>query len=186
MDPWLRSFSTLVFSAAAAGDLTLTFQSIINQIELVTKAWTVADPMGQFIVLEQAMNPDIVFDTPSSPNARKYDSATKQLTWNLNGFPYIVSGTGDNKTYIYEMEYHIRLDTAAHGFQSDTFYLTNGYTKLEYAFYDGTGKLMDESGKYIYNSDGTINTSSDMVATLRTLDFKVPAVKVQYQYIITL
>ncbi len=175
---WLAEISTRSFSASNASELTISLGNILNQINLITKAWTVSDPMGPYIAFDTAYNTannGIAAD--SAANLRNYNTNTRTLKWNLNGETHTSIGSGDSKTDIYTLTYRVRLDTSAQGFEENTYYLTNGYTELAYAFYDGNNQLLDEAGQPIYNPDGTVNQSSDKVTTLRTLGFKVPAVK---------
>ena len=175
---WLAEISTRSFSAGNASELAISFGNILNQINLITKAWTVSDPMGPYIVFDMAYNTaNSGFAADSAANLRNYNTNTRTLTWNLNGETHTSTGSEDNKTDIYTLTYRVRLDTSAQGFKENKYYLTNGYTELAYAFYDGNNQLLDEAGQPIYNPDGTVNQSSDKVTTLRTLGFKVPAVK---------
>ncbi len=176
---WLTSISTRCFSADNTDQLNQSFDSIIKQIQLITKAWTVSDPMGQYIVFDTDYNGrsprNIAVD--SSSNIRNFSTASNTLVWNLNGETHTTTGSTGNELYTYTLTYRVSLNTAASGFAENQYYLTNGVTSLSYAFYNESGKLLDENGNLIYNTDGSVNSSSDRVTTLRTLSFKVPAVK---------
>jgi hypothetical protein len=148
---WLGNISSAVYTAANSDSINQTFTSIITQIQLIAQAGTVTDPMGQYIVFDSAYNStnnDITTDDGTS--LRDYDSSTRTLTWNTNGSTPTQSGDW----YIYTLSYRVSLNTAASGFQENTYYLTNGVTTLSYAFYDGTGRLMDEAGNYITTRTG--------------------------------
>jgi hypothetical protein len=177
---WLRTFSN-AYAASDATELLGAFEAIIDQIELVTKAWSVTAPMGAYISFDSLMSSDALpgaIVTPTSENGY-------QLTWNLQQTTPVVTSSGSGSNYTYTLKYSITLDTTAPGFEENKYYLTGGYTYLNYALYKFDSSdvnheypiLIDEEGNEIYNPDGSINTSSDGVTGSRTLAFKISAVK---------
>ncbi len=143
-----------------ANDIETSFGDISKATSLLSKSWIVTNPMGQYIRLNA--------DTLKCNKAVTVSTDGNTLTWNLNG----LSGKSDNGYHTYTLTYPITLDTSAEGFQekngsANKYYPTNGYTKLDYLYYDKNGNFLDKDGKVLATAPAAPNAIS----------FNVPGVK---------
>lgn len=181
----------MVVSASDSEQLNQKFELIIDRIKLAVDAWKVTDPipadnhmkfMG-IIYEDRKTHDDDAFDKCPEVNT------SGELVWNLRADLFsdytklINTDTGEEITTIhnaddyekfrgpitirYELTYQVHLNTADSGFVSGQFERTNGITKLDYY-------LQDDSGNYITDAGTAVG---DGESALRTLYFKVPAVK---------
>lgn len=150
--------STSNYIDAASGEaLSIGFTDIVNRIKQLASAWEVTDPMGsKYIVLDE--------DSIEGSNNVTLNSAKDTITWDIKNDTPIITTSNGVTSYAYQLTYSITLDTAASGFEEGKYYLTNGYTKLDYFFAE---EVFDENGELIAGTE----------SPLRTIDFKVPAVK---------
>jgi Mg-chelatase subunit ChlD len=169
---FLKSISSSYYPANNATEVNTSFGSISHLIGLLTEAWKVTDPMGDFINFGEVTS-------IQNSKAASFDKDRKTLTWDVKSdTPTSTETPEDGKTvYTYSLSYSITLDTAAQGFEesaknsdgSETakYYPTNGYTALSYLFYNQDGQITDESGKVLKDQDA---------AALSTIGFNVPGV----------
>ena len=171
---WLTSIATQNFDNEDSDDVTIAFDKIIKTIKSLTEAWVVTDPMGSDLILFDQEKSDVAVDNPAA--VKNYDTATKTLYWNLkNAVVDEVTGSGDNTTYTYKMEYYVTLNTKDANFKDKVnneavWNKTNGRTTLEYCFKkteNGAETIVDEAGNPV-----DMTTYKNPI-----IDFNVPAVK---------
>lgn len=171
---WLTSIATQNFDNEDSDDVTIAFDKIIKTIKSLTEAWVVTDPMGSDLILFDQEKSGVAVDNPAA--VKNYDTATKTLYWNLkNAVVDEVTGSGDNTTYTYKMEYYVTLNTKDANFKDKVnneavWYKTNGRTTLEYCFKkteNGVETIVDEAGNPV-----DMTTYKNPI-----IDFNVPAVK---------
>lgn len=171
---WLTSIATQNFDNDDADDVTIAFDKIIKTIKSLTEAWVVTDPMGSDLILFDQEKSGVAADNPAA--VKNYDTATKTLYWNLkNAVVDEVTGSGDNTTYTYKLEYYVTLNTKDANFKDKVnneavWYKTNGRTTLEYCFKkteNGAETIVDEAGNPV-----DMTTYKNPI-----IDFNVPAVK---------
>lgn len=117
---WLGEFSIVKTTT----DLDQVFEDIASQIEKLTEAWTVTDPMGQYAKFSR-------FATQKPDHILSYDEGTSTITWNLRQDEFESSGSGSKKTYTYEFSYYVTLNNLET--QPEVDYPLNRNTTLEYA-----------------------------------------------------
>ena len=142
---WLSSIATSgCYKNAADGDkLTISFQQIADSIKKLLAAWTVEDPMGQYIQLTE----DSIAKLTANKKVGLSDDK-REFVWNLWGeTPTKIEEKDSTKYYTYTLTYSVKLDTAAEGFEEDKFYPTNKATKLTYVLdaVDSEGNLKPET-----------------------------------------
>ena len=137
---FLRRISTNYFSADNADDLNTAFGDISDLIALLTEAWKVTDPMGEYIKFGEIR---------TSQGEAVADCPDDVLVWDLKSDVPSTSGTDTEKTYTYTLQYTITLNTLKGGYTAGDEYATNGYTYLTYVFYNGDGQMVDEDGKVL-------------------------------------
>lgn len=171
---WLTSIATQNFDNKDSDDVTIAFDKIIKTIKSLTEAWVVTDPMGSDLILFDQEKSGVAVD--NSAAVKNYDTATKTLYWNLkNAVVDEVTGSGDNTTYTYKMEYYVTLNTKDANFKDKVnneavWYKTNGRTTLEYCFKkteNGVETIVDEAGNPV-----DMTTYKNPI-----IDFNVPAVR---------
>ena len=135
--------------------MSQAFTEVIPPVFTKPIPWTVADPMGQYIVY------DGLADEWSQENNRvTFDQANSQLTWVLTESKYAEviqpePAEGALPQYHYRLNYRVRLDNTQSGFVPEQSYAANGETVLRYVVKEET--------------DGTAAFSEE-----RTLEFDVP------------
>lgn len=133
IDAWLASFANK--NVAAGADIDLGLGQISQIIQNQAKAWILRDPIpaANYITFSFDDNEDIPDLATNHDAVFGYDSANRELVWNLKaeipGEPVEENGV---KWYHYETKYTIRLNTAGEGFVEDQPYATNGTTTLSY------------------------------------------------------
>ena len=116
---------TYAYDAEDSGQLNAAFANIASSVsEGNTGAGTkVVDPMGEFIDFGEVKN--VKGGTAST------DTSKRTLTWTLDPAQADTSTEGGKTTYTFTLTYSITLNTAKEGFEENTNYPTNGYTRLE-------------------------------------------------------
>ena len=116
------------FVGSSAPDLSRIFTVINNQISMLAKAWTITDPMGEYIqYIEKKTN-----------NASSVSYDNKVLNWDLKEDTTVNQGMAPG-VKLYTMTYLVRLDTISiaekdwNGVLSD-YFPTNKTTTLIYSF----------------------------------------------------
>ena len=137
---FLRRISTNYFSADNTEGLDTAFGDISDLIALLTEAWKVTDPMGEYIKFGE-------ITTSQGESVAKCTDGT--LVWDLKSDIPSSSGTDTEKTYTYTLQYTITLNTLKDGYKAGVDYATNGYTYLTYVFYNEDGQMVDEDGKVL-------------------------------------
>ena len=133
IDAWLSTFANK--NVAAGDNIDFGLGQISSIIQNQAKAWILTDPIPgeNFIVFDPADNPNIPDASVNPDNVLTYDSAKKELTWNLKGEMPVKSQAEDGATWhYYQAKYTVRLDTADPSFVEDQPYETNGTTTLSY------------------------------------------------------
>lgn len=169
---WLSSISNDCKKANNADELSATFETYIERIQMAIDAWKVNDPVPGPLSIES-----VSLDGHNNQSVTKDDHS---LIWNLRAdLPYakIYNEAGKEVTYDdykanpdaeytikYSLTYRVVLDSRSA--EPDTYYKTNGRTTLDY--------YLTRDGAYIGNDGMEIPDSED---AMLTLDFKVPAVK---------
>lgn len=141
-------------TAGNTEELSGAFTSIMESIKSVTEIeetissssiWVVTDPMSavapsnvEFLHFwdvngnkaESLLNED----NPATENTASIVSVddVDSIKWDLKNSVYKQSDTDTSKTYVYELKYRVRLNTAAEDFEAGEIYNTNGTTYLEY------------------------------------------------------
>lgn len=140
------------FSANMSDQLKIVFENIVKRIQVATEAWTVTDPLSQW------MNKDQEAVGIEADAAYGYDSAAGEIKWDLRkDFTFRTSTetkTDGNTTvkttyYIYTRSYTVKLDNIKCA--PNTYYLTNGATELVYALHDSNGELDTEVRHAYFN-----------------------------------
>ena len=140
------------FSANMSDQLKIVFENIVKRIQVATEAWTVTDPLSQW------MNKDQEAVGIEADAAYGYDSAAGEIKWDLRkDFTFKTSTetkTDGNTTvkttyYIYTRSYTVKLDNIKCA--PNTYYLTNGATELVYALHDSNGELDTEVRHAYFN-----------------------------------
>lgn len=147
IDTWLSSFANK--NVPAGNDIDWGLGQITDIIKNQAKAWILTDliPAENHIKFLPEDNSNIPLD--NTDNVFYYDTANKQLVWNLKGDAPDRAEPVDNVNwYVYEESYIVRLDTLDKGFTAEADYATNGSTTLTYM-------LTDENG----NLDSTLHTA---------------------------
>lgn len=145
---FLQSITHAYYSADNSDQLNTAFGDISDLIALLTEAWQVTDPMGEYIQFGKVENNGHY--TQGNTVASCSDGT---LVWDLKSdIPFSTSGTSADKTYTYKLCYTITLDTLKTGFQQGKEYAANGYTYLTYVFYNEDGQLVDENGNVLEKS----------------------------------
>lgn len=145
---FLQSITHAYYSADNSDQLNTAFGDISDLIALLTEAWQVTDPMGEYIKFGEVVN-----NGKHTQGAAVAGCSNGTLSWDLKSdIPYSTSGSGTNKTYTYKLCYTITLDTLKTGFQQGKEYAANGYTYLTYVFYNEDGQLVDENGNVLEKS----------------------------------
>ena len=116
---------TYAYDAEDSAQLNAAFANIASSVsEGSTGAGTkVVDPMGEFIDFGEVKN--VKGGTAST------DTSKRTLTWTLDPAQADTSTEGGKTTYTFTLTYSITLNTAKEGFEENTNYPTNGYTRLE-------------------------------------------------------
>lgn len=150
VEDWLSNEIASTGCGKEVGEnITIDFLTIVQRIKTLMQAWSVEDPMGQYI--------NYVEGSASNNNASFKDGKLTWLLWKETVTP------DANGVYTYKMSYKVTLDTAAEGFEEGKFYPTNGATKLNYIV-----NLTDEEG----------NPNPDITdQDLKSDYFNVPTVK---------
>lgn len=173
---WLTDISTKApYSADDADELLGAFESIVQQIEMMTNAWQVADPMGEKI--EFVSGTGVVND--GNNQEKIFDTANKKLVWDLT--KATPKNSGDVHTY--EMTYRVRLNNL--GAAKDVYYLTNGettltynYTKTETVNGNQVTYVTDDQGHRVFDATtGKVIKGMEKWAENQVAEFKVPKVK---------
>lgn len=169
---WLSSISNDCKKANNADELSATFETYIERIQMAIDAWKVNDPVPgplsiESVSLDGHNNQSVTKDDHSLiwnlrsdlPYAKIYNEAGKEVTYN----DYKANPDAEY-TIKYSLTYRVVLDSRSA--ESDTYYKTNGRTTLDY--------YLTRDGAYIGNDGTEISDNED---AMLTLDFKVPAVK---------
>ena len=140
------------FSADMSDQLKIVFENIVKRIQVATEAWTVTDPLSQW------MNKDKEAVGIKADAAYGYDSAAGEIKWDLRKDLTFRTST-ETKTegnttvkttyYIYTRSYTVKLDNIKCA--PNTYYLTNGATELVYALHDSNGELDTEVRHAYFN-----------------------------------
>lgn len=117
--------ATYAYDAEDSGQLNAAFANIASSVsEGNTGAGTkVVDPMGEFIDFGEVKN--------AKGGTASTDTNKRTLTWTLDPAQADTSTEGGKTTYTFTLTYSITLNTAKEGFEENTNYPTNGYTRLE-------------------------------------------------------
>lgn len=137
---WLTSISNGYYSADDADELAIEFEEIVEQINKISEAGTVTDPMGDYIVFDKDYNKNNNdFSLTDSTATAYFDTATKTVLWKVFETTPTVTEQGDDTYRTYRLSYRIKLDTVAIKEESldgivneDRYYLTNKATSLTY------------------------------------------------------
>lgn len=160
---WLRdevASNKMSFPAENLNELDLSFGEIIKNIrETLSQAFTVTDPMGQFIIYDTENNGGDVYNDMdqlvwhyTSPESGKPGF----ITWNVRFDDYVDTyEDAEGTRYVYERTYRVKLDTKADGFIGDTYYPANEKTTLIYTLVRTENDKIISDGK-LYNLDYTI------------------------------
>lgn len=115
------------YQSGNAGQLILTFQSIVQQIKLLAKAWQVTAPMGEFLEFRYFHGKDAEAIRTFRDNS---------IFWNLKEEVPLVEEENNQKWFHYALSFRARLKTEAPRFLEDEFYPTNKRTKLDFVITD--------------------------------------------------
>lgn len=113
------------------------YETINKQIKLLSEAWQVTDPMGKYLNLVSVStntNDDYFVSEDETITLNRRDSKCVNLEYDEE--------TGLT-VYTYTLIYTIMVDTEADDFNWDTYYPTNGITRLTYIFTDENGELLE-------------------------------------------
>ena len=122
---WLTSIADKHFAASSAGDLLDAFEKIAETIVRMASAWTVTDPMAQYIEFDGFVTaPDGTFSESDGT-----------ITWNIkDATPNPRDGESrgaGTKVYTYELSYRVKLDNIS-GYMAESVINTNDPTTLTY------------------------------------------------------
>jgi len=120
---WLGHFSHIVSTPSSPKELTKFFERISKLITVYANAWTVNDPMGEYIEFDSVT---------ANAEHTSFNSDTNNLKWDLRLDEPVVDATVTPTTYTYEMTYRVKLDNLAEGFVAGVANPTNGSTVLDY------------------------------------------------------
>ena len=142
------------FYADDADTLVNIYSSVASSITMFSEAWTVTDPMPDYVTLDVS---SIIAETAASCSL----GGNNVLTWDLkNCEPSDTYVDKDGNTvYVYTLTYTITVDPT--DLEEGEIYPTNLQTTLTYVFADDQGNLPDN---------------------LKTADFLVPTVKLADKY----
>lgn len=128
------------YNTSSRDELIKAFEDIFKSIEQgLSSGFTVTDPMGAFIQLQDTSLTDCTIDSNGT------------ITWTPKAGTPTPNPDG-SKTYTYTLTYTVKLDTSAKGFVDNKYYATNGVTTL--AFKDG-----DENITRNFNVPGVKGTA---------------------------
>lgn len=128
---WLAEdcgFTTYSASDSDLDKLVEIFEKIVELIQMRAQAWIVTDPMGT----------NMEFDSFVSTSSLVNEFVTDEdgtITWDLKNSPRgdsITDSSTGITTTTYTLTYKVKLDTLASGYTAETYYATNGVTKLTY------------------------------------------------------
>lgn len=111
------------YNTSSRDELIKAFEDIFKSIEQgLSSGFTVTDPMGAFIQLQDTSLTDCTIDSNGT------------ITWTPKAGTPTPNPDG-SKTYTYTLTYTVKLDTSAKGFVDNKYYPTNDVTTL--VFNDG-------------------------------------------------
>jgi len=121
------------FHADEADELFYLYETINTQIHIYSQAFTVTDPMSDFVILDEA--------SISNPNSA-FSVADGTITWDLHNETFFetYTDTGGNTVYVYTLTYKVKVDATA---DDGTWHPMNKRTTLAYAFSDEKGYLKE-------------------------------------------
>ncbi|MEG2200169.1 MAG: vWA domain-containing protein, partial [Anaerovorax sp.] len=105
-----------------AGELETIYETIQKEIAILTEAWTVSDPMGQFIKINEKDKAKF-----AAENGVEFYENQEGFVWNLRSEAAKKNMKTENGEHIYTLTYSIVLDTEAENFVAGT-YNTNKTT----------------------------------------------------------
>lgn len=118
--------------AEGADDLADAFEAVHTHITMLSELWEVVDPMSKWVTLKTDFSDD------TSPDYNAPVTVTDNtIYWNLR----TETPTQEGDVYTYTLTYTVELNTAASGFQYNTFYPTNKETSLSFVFSDADGDI---------------------------------------------
>ena len=163
------------FDAADAEKLSVQFGHIADRIQVATEAWTVTDPMSQY------MDKGSV-ELLSSAACFGYDRTTGQITWNLKAdTAYTTEVVGDTTYYTYTRSYKVKLNNWSDEVLSGAFVPTNDATELVYALHDSsTGELDTQVRKAYFNVPQVKGFCVDALSFTKVTPKKTPLAGAQF------
>ena len=135
------------------GNLDLAFKNILESIKTAAEAYTVQDPLGEYM--------DFVQFNKSIENAGEKIVTWEDTTfkWDLKKDTPIGEIVEDKGCLTYTLSYRVRLDNTKQNFIAENWYAANNKTTLTYAY------LEEQDGKLI------------AVGNNKVVDFRIPQVK---------
>ena len=138
LNKFLTDISTECFSATDNDKLAEAFKNIVDKIYMDIQAWTVTDPLGEFMEF-------VGFTGTSEKKGSDIRSENNDvISWNLTkDLPTNGGSLGDNSKKIFTLTYRMRIDNQATGFKFDEPYPVNTIETVDSANVSGTYLVYD-------------------------------------------
>ncbi|MDR2354781.1 MAG: DUF11 domain-containing protein, partial [Clostridiales Family XIII bacterium] len=139
-----NGYEGIHMNAGGGDSLTLAFQTVRQQIERMSTAFNVEDPMSAYtdLVAVKANNDSFLDVSEISKGALQtvgHNSITlfadgKGFDWRVKDSDFVSGSGGTADPYVYELTYRVRLNANAAGPEGEVYRLTNDRTVFSYFF----------------------------------------------------